>query len=157
MLGEVMVEPVMAMTLGSDEMMAEIMTSNGVANEEMSIDLTLTDLEGNGVEHITYNIMATQGDDVLLDEEGHMHKGTITNNHVTSALSVDASDTMPVVITVETVGFGHDDSYVEASGEITTKQVVPEFGTIAMMILLVAIISIVAVTAKSRLSIMPRI
>ena len=36
------------------------------------------------------------------------------------------------------------------------KQVVPEFGTIAVMILAVAIISIIAVTAKSRLSIMPR-
>jgi predicted secreted protein with PEFG-CTERM motif len=30
-------------------------------------------------------------------------------------------------------------------------QVVPEFGTIAMMILVVAIVSIVAVTSKSRL------
>jgi len=86
-----------------------------------------------------------------------MHKGTITNNHVTSALPVDASDEMPVIITVETIGFGHGESYVASSGEITTKQVVPEFGTIAMMILLVAIISIVAVTAKSRLSIMPRL
>jgi len=34
--------------------------------------------------------------------------------------------------------------------------VVPEFGTIAVMILAVAIISIIAVSAKSRLSIMPR-
>ena len=157
MLGEVMVESVMAMTLESEEIMAEIITSDGTANEEMSIDLTLTDLEGNGVEHITYNILAIQGSEILLDEEGHMHKGTITNNHVTSALSMDASDTMPVEITVESVGFGHDEAYVESTGEITTKQVIPEFGTIAMMILVVAIISIVAVTAKSRLSIMPRI
>jgi predicted secreted protein with PEFG-CTERM motif len=36
-------------------------------------------------------------------------------------------------------------------------KVVPEFGTIAVMILAVAIISIIAVSAKSRLSIMPRI
>ena len=140
-----------------DQLMAEIVTSEGIANEEMSIDMTLTDLEGNGVEHITYNIKAVQGPSVLLDEEGHMHKGILTNNHVTSALPLDASDTMPVVITVESVGFGHDTMYVDFTGEIATKQVVPEFGTIAMMILAVAIISIVAVTAKSRLSIMPRI
>ncbi|MFB5631278.1 MAG: PEFG-CTERM sorting domain-containing protein, partial [Nitrosopumilaceae archaeon] len=31
-----------------------------------------------------------------------------------------------------------------------TKKVVPEFGTIAMMILAVSIISIIAVTAKTR-------
>ena len=34
--------------------------------------------------------------------------------------------------------------------------VVPEFGTIAAMILAVAIISIIAISAKSRLSIIPR-
>jgi len=146
------VEPVitMATVVESDQMMAEIITGVGIANEEMTIDLTITDLEGNGVEHITYKIEAIQGNDILLDEEGHMHKGTITNNHVTSVLPLDASDEMPITITVESVGFGHNESYVESSGEIVTKQVVPEFGTIAMMILAVAIISIVAVTTKSR-------
>ena len=41
--------------------------------------------------------------------------------------------------------------------EIIGTFVVPEFGTIAVMILAVAIISIVAISAKSRLSIMPRL
>ncbi len=40
--------------------------------------------------------------------------------------------------------------------EIIGTHVVPEFGAIAALILAVAIISIIAVTAKSRLSIMPR-
>jgi predicted secreted protein with PEFG-CTERM motif len=40
--------------------------------------------------------------------------------------------------------------------EIIGTHVVPEFGAIAAMILAVAIISIIAVSAKSRLSIMPR-
>ena len=46
-------------------------------------------------------------------------------------------------------------------GDTTIKiigtHVVPEFGTIAMIVLAVAIVSIIAVSAKSRLSIMPRI
>lgn len=152
-------EPTAPMTkvVEIEQMMAEIMTSEGTANEPMSIDLTLTDLEGSGIEHITYKIMATQGTEVLLDEEGHMHNGVISNNHVTSALPQDASEEMPVVITVESVGFGHDEGYVEFTGEIATKQVVPEFGTIALMVLSVAIISIVAITAKSKLSLMPRL
>ena len=41
--------------------------------------------------------------------------------------------------------------------EIVGTHVVPEFGTIAMIVLAVAIISIIAVSAKSRLSVMPRI
>ena len=40
--------------------------------------------------------------------------------------------------------------------EIIGTHVVPEFGAIAALILAVAIISIIAVSAKSRLSIMPR-
>ena len=41
--------------------------------------------------------------------------------------------------------------------EIVGTHVVPEFGTIAMIVLAVAIVSIIAVSTKSRLSIMPRI
>ena len=41
--------------------------------------------------------------------------------------------------------------------EIIGTHVVPEFGTIAMIVLAVAIVSIIAVSAKSRLSIMPRV
>ena len=41
--------------------------------------------------------------------------------------------------------------------EIIGTHVVPEFGTITMIVLAVAIVSIIAVSAKSRLSIMPRI
>ncbi len=154
-VGEAGAEPMPTAPIELDQIMAEIQTGDGTANKAMTIDLTLTDLDGNGIEHITYNIKATQGSDVVLDEEGHMHKGTITNSHTTDALPMDASDSMPVVITVESVGFGHDEQYVDVPGEIGTKQVVPEFGTVAMMILAVAIISIVAVTAKSR--VIPRL
>ena len=51
-----------------------------------------------------------------------------------------------------------DSSAYKALAEVDIKDgvVVPEFGTIAAMILAVAIVSIIAVSAKSRLSIMPR-
>jgi predicted secreted protein with PEFG-CTERM motif len=51
----------------------------------------------------------------------------------------------------------NDPKYI-ASDEIEIEDgvVVPEFGTIAAMILAVAIISIIAISAKSRLSIIPR-
>jgi len=51
-----------------------------------------------------------------------------------------------------------DSSAYKTSTEVDIKDgvVVPEFGTIAAMILAVAIISIIAISAKSRLSIMPR-
>jgi len=51
-----------------------------------------------------------------------------------------------------TIAFQAGDEVIEIIGTF----VIPEFGTIAAMILAVAIISIIAVSAKSRLSIMPR-
>ena len=156
-MGAMMGDKMMSMMTDIDQIMAEITTSDGMAGEPMTVELTMTDLDGNAIEHITYNIKATQGSEVVLDEEGHMHKGTMMNSHMTATLPVDASDSMPVILTVESVGFGHDEQYVAVVGEIATKQVVPEFGTIAAMILAVAIISIIAVSARSRLSIMPRL
>lgn len=134
-----------------DDLIAEIVTSEGNVNDAMTVDVTITDVDGNAVEHITYNVKATQGSQTLMDEEGHMHMGIMTNTHTTTTLNIDASDDMPVNITVTTVGFGHDDQYQEVSGEITTKQVVPEFGTITMMVLAISIISIMAMTLKSRM------
>ena len=152
-----------AITMGStiesnaqtNNLVADIVSSDGYANESMTIDVTITDLKNNPAEHITYNIQAIHGTIVLLNEEGHMHEGTITNTHTTNALTIDASDDEPVTITVNAVGFGHGEQYQEAFGEIATKQVVPEFGTLAMMILTVSVISIIAISTKSR--IIPRL
>ena len=138
-----------------DNLVANIVSSDGYANEVMTIDVTITDLNDNPAEHISYNIQAIHGTMVLLNEEGHMHEGTMTNTHTTKALTIDASDASPVTITVNAVGFGHDEQYQEVFGEIAKKQVVPEFGTVAMMILVVSIISIIGITAKSR--IIPRL
>ena len=52
---------------------------------------------------------------------------------------------------------GSGSSFIDSvEVEVADGLVVPEFGTIAAMILAVAIISIVAISAKSRLSIVPR-
>ena len=140
-----------------DNLVADIASGDGHANETMTIDVTITDLEGNPAEHITYNIQAIHGTMVLLNEEGHMHEGNMVNTHTTNALTIDASDDAPVTITVNAVGFGHGEQYREAFGEIATMQVVPEFGTVAAMILAVAIMSIIAISARSNLGIMPRL
>ena len=76
----------------------------------------------------------------------HHHEGS--GMHTTAPLS---SSDDPVDITITFQGYGVDDPKTGPIGEeVVFSNVVPEFGTIAMMILAVAIISIVAVTAKSR-------
>ncbi len=142
-----------AMMDGDDGLMVDIATGTADQGESLSIDVTFT-MMGEGVEHVNYDIKATQNGEVVLDEMGvHDHDGVM--NHMTATLPAAASDDAPVEIDVMFNGFGIDEPFTGPIGQVETAQVVPEFGTVAMMILVVAIISIVAVTAKTR--VIPRL
>ena len=125
----------------SDGTKVSIWTSTPTAGEPMDISIEFKDAQ-----HVNHDIMVTQNGEEVLNEKGvHHHEGI--GMHTTAPLS--SSD--PVDITVTFQGYGVDDPKTGPIGEkVVFSKVVPEFGTIAMMVLAVAIISIVAVTAKSR-------
>ena len=124
----------------SDGTMVSIWTSEPTAGEMMEISIVFADAE-----HVNHDIMVTQnGEEVMHDEGAHHHDGK--GMHTTAPLS--SSD--PVDVTITFQGYGVDEKTGPIGEEVVFSNVVPEFGTIAMMILAVAIISIVAVTAKSR-------
>ena len=124
----------------SDGTTVSIWTSVPTAGEMMEINV-----EFEGAEHVNHDIKITQNGNTVLDDMGaHHHDGK--GAHMTKAL--DSSD--PVDITITFQGYGVDEKTGPIGEEVVFSNVVPEFGTIAMMILAVAIISIVAVTAKSR-------
>ena len=139
------------------DLMVDIVTGKAGAGERLSIDVTFTKMDGMGVEHVNYNIKATQdGETVLDDKNVHDHDGKM--NHMTAPLEFAASDKKPVNVEVTFNGFGipGEGEFTGPVGKVATKKVVPEFGTIAALILAAAIISIVAFSAKSKLSIIPR-
>ena len=140
----------MKMSHSDEPIMVEISSNTADAGEMLAIDVTFTTMSGEGVEHINYNILATQNCEVVLEaNDVHDHDGI--NEHMTAPLPAATSDDTPVEVEVIFNGYGMPDGEKTGPiGQVTTMQVVPEFGTIAMMILAVAIISIVAVTAKSR-------
>ena len=154
-----MVHPWMAgqviVSAGGAGLMVSIETTPGSAGETMDVTVTITNMDGSSVEHVNYNVMATQGTETVLDDtEVHDHDGVMT--HTTMALPMAASDDNPVDVSVEFLGFGIDKPFTGPIGQMEEAQVVPEFGTtIAMMILGVAIVSIIALSAKSR--VIPRI
>ncbi len=155
MVGTVIVE---AEGTGDGEPDGEVMvtiTSDPVGQgETMSVMVEITDMDGNMVEHVNYNVKATQNGEVVLDDQGvHDHDGSMS--HETSALPAAASGDSPVDVEVEFLGFGIDPPFTGPIGYMQEAQVVPEFGTIAVMILGVAIVSIIAVTARSK--VIPRL
>ncbi|MBT6807838.1 MAG: PEFG-CTERM sorting domain-containing protein, partial [Nitrosopumilus sp.] len=99
--------------------------------------------------HVNYDIIATQNGEVVFEETG-LHS---MENIATHQIDAVGSDENPISVEVVSLGIGapgNEDDWTGPVGQVTTAKVVPEFGTIAMMVLAVAIISIVAVTAKSR-------
>ena len=101
--------------------------------------------------YVNYDIVATQNGKIVLNDIG-AHSMDGTSVHSTEALS--SSDPLDVTITFQ--GYGVGDEKTGPIGEqVVFANVVPEFGTITMMIFTVAIISIIAVTAKSR--VIPRL
>jgi predicted secreted protein with PEFG-CTERM motif len=100
--------------------------------------------------HVNYDIIATQNGEVVFEETG-LHS---MENIATHQIDAVGSDENPIDVEVVSLGIGapgNEDDWTGPVGQVATAKVVPEFGTIAMMVLVVAIISIVAVTAKSRI------
>ena len=132
----------------------EIESEPAAAGEVMTIVVKFEETEGVYYEHVNYNVKATQDGQVVLDEQGvHDHDGVM--EHTTMALPSAASGDNPVNVDVEFLGFGIDPPFTGPIGQMGETQVVPEFGTITMMILGVAIVSIIAITAKSK--VMPKL
>ncbi len=133
----------------SDGTEVEIWTSAPTAGERMEITVAFDESE-----HVNYDILVTQnGESVLEETLTHHHNGV--GSHMTAPL--DSADPVDITITFQGYGIKPPQFTGPIGEQVVFTNVVPEFGTIAALILVVAIVSIIAVTAKSKLSLMPRI
>ncbi len=138
-----------------DSPMIEIETHPAGAGQSMSIEVEFEDPQGNNYQDVNYNIKVTQDGTVILDEQG-VYDQDGENNHQTMPLPRATSNADPVDVEVEFLGFGTNEQLTGPDiGDMEKIQVVPEFGTIAVMILGISIISIIAVTARSK--VIPRL
>ena len=134
----------------SDGTEVSIWASAPTAGEQMSVTVEFHDAE-----HVNHDMVVTQnGVEVLNDVGSHHHEGkSHEGDHMTAPLSSDD----PVDITITFQGYGIDELTGPIGEQVVFTNVVPEFGTIATLILVVAIVSIIAVTARSKISLTPRI
>jgi len=127
-----------------------IKESNAIAGSNIITVMGTTDSANS----ITMKVIAPNGNVVVVDQFAPILD---TNSHflkdITTGGPLWNQDGQYTIVAQQ----GDDPKY-KYSIEVGIKDgvVIPEFGTIAVMILAVAIISIIAVSAKSRLSIMPR-
>lgn len=152
---EEMMESTMVEGMSSDGTV-KVTVSSGTptAGEVLSLHVEFMDAAtGSVIEHINYEITATQGGTTVLEAMGaHEHMASV--EHATAALS--SGDPVDVTVTILGIGFpGDEANWTGPMGDVVMFTVVPEFGTIAVMILGIAIVSIIAMTARSK--IIPRI
>jgi len=123
------------------------------ADAEMGSDtITITGMTDRLSEDITLTVIAPNGNVVSIDQVSPESNGEFTSV-ITTGGALWKQDGFYTVTAHQ-----NDNPRYNASVEVDIKDglVIPEFGTIAAMILAVAIISIIAISAKSRLSIIPR-
>ncbi len=101
---------------------------------------------------VTIVITAPNGNIISIDQVTPNVDGSIMTSVQTGG-QLWGQDGFYTIIAKQGSSLAHQDS---VQVEIVDGTVIPEFGTIAAMILSVAIISIIAVTAKTRLSLVPK-
>ena len=119
---------------------------------EGSDTIEITGITSKTNEDVTFTVTSPNGNLVSVDQIS-----PDTNGEFATDISVGGPLWSQDGAYTVTAQQGNDSMFTDSvEVEVADGLVVPEFGTIAAMILAVAIISIVAISAKSRLSIVPR-
>ncbi|WP_238535956.1 PEFG-CTERM sorting domain-containing protein [Candidatus Nitrosopumilus koreensis] len=122
--------------------------SSTVPQENMPLDIVMrfTDELGNPVPHVNFDLKISQQGDIIL-EQSKLHTHTGKSLFMTSALNDDSSVDIDVVL--QGIGLPNEETkWTGPVGELITFKVVPEFGGVIMVILVVAITVTIIASAK---------
>ena len=125
-----------------------------VQGEPSTIKVEFFDVFRKPVKSVNYDILVMQDNNIVLDKKKSYSQFGV-NFHETDSLMSSS----PLDIKIKLLGFGisgMENEWIGSNGDIITFTTVPEFGTITAMVLVTAIITVIAVSARSRLSIISR-
>jgi predicted secreted protein with PEFG-CTERM motif len=128
-------------------------TSDPVAGEMMSVTVTITTDKKVHQMNANYDIIITQDGKTVLSEIG-VYTTHGEGEHMTDVL--ESSNPVDVQVTLQGIG-KPGELKTGAMGEAISFHVVPEFGTIAMIVLAAATVSIIAITAKTKTALIPKL
>jgi len=136
-------------TDGSTQVTIDTTPAAPISGQPLSIALTFKDANGNPIKHQNYAITVKQdGNSVMSNTTGHTHTG----NDIQMTSNLASANPVDITVTLNGVGLpGTDPStWTGPKGDVVRFHVVPEFGSIAPIVLAIAVISIVVFTAKTR-------
>ena len=141
------------------EVFTNIVTNDATKDSPLTIEVEFIESDGFVINHVNYDIVVSQNGKVILADDGahrHLFKYPV---HTTDSLEFDPK-THPIDIDVTFQGIGHFvGSLTEESilgvygpiGQTSTFQVVPEFGVIVSLVLVISIAAVIGLSAKTRL------
>ena len=141
------------------DVFANIVTNDAQKGSPLTIEVEFLESDGFVINHVNYDIIASQNGKVILSDNGahrHLFKYPV---HTTDVLEFDPK-THPVDIDVTFQGIGHfvgsltEESILGVYGPIgntSTFQVVPEFGMVVSLVLVLSIVVVIGLSAKTRL------
>ena len=158
---------------GTSDSSVSVSNIVGVVEEEASVEETVIATPAGGLSLTAGGVEGSTTIDIsgTTDRNGDITLKVIAPNGNVVSVSQISPSGGSFMTTIETGGalWSQDGMYTisahqgaasnyqtSAEVEIVDGHVIPEFGVIAVMILAVAIVSIIVVTAKTRLSIVPR-
>ena len=139
----------MTKTSADGTVLVTIKTTDAKAGKYMGLDIIFKDVANKTIEHVNYDLRITQdAQDVLILTSQHSDTGI--SEHWTRPLSSD----MPVDVEVTILGIGlpkDRTSWTGPNSEVVDFFAVPEFGSLASLVLVIAVASIITLSTKPRL------
>ncbi|HSB83521.1 MAG TPA: PEFG-CTERM sorting domain-containing protein [Nitrosarchaeum sp.] len=138
---------------------AYITATNPKVNERMSITVEFRTADGRIMENVYYDIKAIQDGKTILDTKGaNSYVGNPaflttpldSDNSVNISIILKNGDSIKLIKT--STNFNIEPPYVFPAGEDVQIKTVPEFGSLAIIVLSVSIISIIMFSKRLHLS-----
>ena len=131
------------------EMIVQIISSSPRINEAMEINLSFFDVNNRLLSNVNYGIDVTQQDQQIIENNNiYSEKGLSTL--ITRPLN--SEEPVSIIITINGIGISENqDEWTGPRGEIVMFTVVPEFGTMSIILLSITITIMVFLSSKSKI------
>lgn len=135
------------------KIIVEVSSSMPIPGSSSQVKVDFVDAMENSIQHVNYDITVTQNGEIVLDEpNAHTHTGI--KYHETQVLNSDS----PLDIEITLLGLGLPGEQVTwkgPQGEMMQFMAVPEFGTIASLVLVATVSVVVVLGARSKVRLTP--
>ena len=140
-------------TTEDGQIIVQMSITKPIVSIPIQINISFLDEDDSLVSNVNYEIKATQQGKQIMFNSGYSDNGLVT----VSTLSLQSDESVDVSIGIKGIGLPENpEHWILPKDQVIMFTVVPEFGAITVMILIIAILSIIALSTKSKLNVMSK-